>query len=92
MAPAGYSGTPLVKKLGIKPGMRLTLTGAPRGFRQELVGLPRDVRISPQMEKSPDLILWFVQSRRVVEGMMPAVASRMGDGLWVAWPKKNSTR
>ena len=104
MAPAGYSGTPLVKKLGIKPGMRLTLTGAPRGFRQELVGLPRDVRlpsmttpstrcdvrISPQMEKSPDLILWFVQSRRLVEGMMPAVASRMGDGLWVAWPKKAS--
>jgi hypothetical protein len=90
MATAGYSGTPLVKKLGIKPGMRLTLAGAPRGFRQELVGLPRDVRISPRMETSPDLILWFVQSRRAVEGMMPAVAGRMGDGLWVAWPKKAS--
>ena len=81
MAPAGYSGTPLVKKLGIKPGMRLTLAGAPRGFRQELVGLPRDVRISPRMETSPDLILWFVQSRRAVEGMMPAVAGRMGDEI-----------
>lgn len=90
MATAGYSGTPLVKKLGIKPGMRLTLAGAPRGFRRELAGLPRDVRISPQMDKSPDLIVWFVQSRRAMEGMMPAVAGRMGNGLWVAWPKKAS--
>ena len=90
MATAGYSGTPLVKKLGIKPGMRLALAGAPRGFRRELIGLPRDVRISPQMDKSPDLIVWFVQSRRAMEGMMPAVAGRMGNGLWVAWPKKAS--
>lgn len=90
MATAGYSGTPLVKKLGIKPGMRLALAGAPRGFRRELIGLPRDVRISPQMDKSPDLIVWFVQSRRALEGMMPAVAGRIGGGLWVAWPKKAS--
>ena len=90
MAPAGYSGTPLVKKLGIKSGMRLALTGAPRGFRRELVGLPRDVRISARMDASPDLIVWFVQSRRAVEGMMPAIAARMGQGLWVAWPKKAS--
>jgi hypothetical protein len=90
MAPAGYSGTPLVKKLGIKPGMRLALAGAPRGFRRELVGLPRDVRISARMDPSPDLIVWFVQSRRAVEGMMPEIAGRMGQGLWVAWPKKAS--
>ena len=90
MATAGYSGTPLVKKLGIKPGMRLALAGAPRGFRRELIGLPRDVRISPQMDKSPDLIVWFVQSRRALEGMMPAVAGMIVGGLWVAWPKKAS--
>jgi len=90
MAIAGYSGTPLVKKLGIKSGMRVVLSGAPRGFRAELVGLPRDVRISTRLEKEPGLILWFVQSRRAVEGMMPGMASRMGDGLWVAWPKKAS--
>ena len=93
MASAGYSGTPLVRKLGIKPGMRVALTGAPRGFRSELVGLPEDVRLSPRIILSgarPDLILWFVQSRRALEGMMPAVATQMGDGLWVAWPKKAS--
>ena len=90
MATAGYSGTPLVKKLGIKPGMRVALTGAPQGFRRELVGLPKDVRLSPRIDAQPDLILWFVQSRRAVEGMMPAIAMRMGAGLWVAWPKKAS--
>lgn len=90
MASAGYSGTPLVKKLGIKPGMRVAVTGAPQGFRRELVGLPGDVRLSPRIEARPDLIVWFVQNRRALEGMMPAVATQMGDGLWVAWPKKAS--
>ena len=90
MATAGYSGTPLVKKLGIKPGMRVALAGAPRGFRSELPGLPQGVRLSPRMDDHPDLIVWFVQSRRAMEGMMPSVAGRMGDGLWVAWPKKAS--
>ena len=90
MASAGYSGTPLVKKLGIKAGMRVAVTGAPQGFRSELVGLPGDVRLLPRIESRPDLILWFVQSRRALEGMMPAVATQMGDGLWVAWPKRAS--
>ena len=90
MATAGYSGTPLVKKLGIKPGMRVALAGAPRGFRTELPGLPPGVRLSPRMDDRPDLIVWFVQSRRAMEGMMPSVAGRMGAGLWVAWPKKSS--
>jgi len=87
---AGYSGTPLVKKLGIKPGMHVALAGAPRGFRAELVGLPAGVRLTPRMDDRPELIVWFVQNRRATEGMMPSVAARMGDGLWVAWPKKAS--
>jgi hypothetical protein len=90
VALAGYSGTPLVKKLGIKPGMRVALAGAPRGFRAELVGLPAGVRLTPRMDDRPELIVWFVQSRRATEGMMPSVAARMGSGLWVAWPKKAS--
>ena len=90
MATAGYSGTPLVKKLGIKPGMHVVLSGAPTGFRRELVGLPADVRISTRTDTPADLIVWFVNSRRAMEGTMPAVSSRMGAGLWVAWPKKAS--
>lgn len=90
MALAGYSGTPLVKKLGIKPATRLALLAAPTSFRAELVGLPDDVRISTRLERAPELTIWFTASRKELEGRMPQIAAAMGAGLWVAWPKKAS--
>jgi hypothetical protein len=90
MALSGYSGTPLVKKLGIKPGTSLGLFGAPDGFRRELVDLPGDVKIVTRESSGADLIVWFVTSKRSLEGRMPAISLRMGSGLWVAWPKKSS--
>lgn len=88
--PAGYSGTPLVQKLGIKPATSLALLGAPQGFTEQLDGLPGDVRIVKKLDGAPDLAIWFVRSRREVEGRMPEVSGAMGQGLWVAWPKKAS--
>ena len=91
MANAGYSGTPLVKKLGIKPGSTLALLDAPRGFRRELVGIPRGVRVSQALDANPpDLIVWFVMSGRALDVRMAALSRAMGPGLWVAWPKKAS--
>ena len=90
MALSGYSGTPLVKKLGIKPASSLALLGAPRGFRRELVGLPTGVRITAALRGAPDVTIWFLSSKRELEGRMPQVAAAMGQGLWVAWPKKAS--
>jgi hypothetical protein len=90
MPSAGYSGTPLVKKLGIKPASILVLMGAPRGFKHELVGLPGGVRIGTALRDAPDLTIWFVSSRRELQGRMAQVAASMGQGLWVAWPKKAS--
>jgi hypothetical protein len=94
MAPAGYSGTPLARKLGIKAGSSLLLSGAPKGFRGELVGLPDAVRITTQAgtdpKHAPDLIVWFIGSRRELEGGIGRMAAVMGQGLWVAWPKKSS--
>jgi len=90
MALSGYSGTPLVKKLGIKPGTSLGLFGAPDGFRRELVGLPDDVKVVTRESSAAELIVWFVTSKRSLEGRMPGIAVRMGSGLWVAWPKKAS--
>jgi len=90
MALSGYSGTPLVKKLGIKPASSLALLGAPRGFRRELVGLPAGVRITAELRGAPDVTIWFLSSKRELEGRMPQVAAAMGQGLWVAWPKKAS--
>lgn len=88
--PAGYSGTPLVRKLGIKPASALALIGAPRGFRRELVGLPPKVRVTTHADGSPELIVWFTQSRRELEGRIGAMSQAMGAGLWIAWPKKAS--
>lgn len=91
MANAGYSGTPLVRKLGIKEGSTLALLDAPRGFRRELVGMPRGVRVSQALGASPpDLIVWFVMSGRALDVRMAGVSRAMGAGLWVAWPKKAS--
>jgi len=90
MATAGYSGTPLAKKLGIKTASRVALIGAPRGFQTELEGLPDGVRFQTAMTPNPDLTVWFVHSRRELEGRVGELAMLVGAGLWVAWPKKAS--
>lgn len=87
---AGYSGTPLVKKLGIKPGTTVALLGAPRGFRQELVGLPKSVRLVTSRMSPADLVIWFVTSRQELEVGVEAAGRQMTSGLWVSWPKKAS--
>jgi len=87
---AGYSGTPLVKKLGIKPGTSLVLLREPEGFRKLLVGLPENVRVTTRAAEAPDLTIWFVTRRGEMEAAMPERARGVGQGLWVAWPKKTS--
>ncbi len=87
---SGYSGTPLVKKLGIKPGAKVALIGAPTGFRRELVDLPPDVALGVRAAGSPDLMVWFVKSARELRSGIARMARAMGPGLWIAWPKKTS--
>jgi hypothetical protein len=87
---SGYSGRPLVKKLGIKPDARIALIGAPPGFRRELVGLPSGVALADRAQGSPDLVVWFVKSARQLHEGIAGMARSMGSGLWIAWPKKSS--
>jgi hypothetical protein len=87
---AGYSGTPLVRKLGIAAGTRLALISAPDGFERELVGLPGDVRILNRVAGAPELAIWFVSSRRELDRRLPAMAKQIGRGIWIAWPKRAS--
>ena len=61
---AGYSGKPLIKKLGIKEGFRVALVDAPKGFKQELGALPNKTKFMPCVIKSLDLILVFVNSEQ----------------------------
>ncbi len=91
---AGYSGTPLAKKLGIKPGHAVALVEAPSGFESLLAGLPPDVspvRFSGQPGPF-DVIVFFTKSRRDLQAMFKMLAERLepNGGLWVAWPKKSS--
>ena len=88
---AGYSGTPLPRKLGIKPGARVGLLGAPDGFENTLGELPEGTTLSRGPKGRHDLTLWFTTSRRQLEQGMASRAAALGrDGLWIAWPKKAS--
>lgn len=88
---AGYSGTPLPKKLGIKAGATVTLLSPPAGFTRTLGALPEGVEIRTDLRKPPDLIVWFARSRSEIERRIVALARKVGrDGMWIAWPKRSS--
>jgi hypothetical protein len=89
---AGYSGTPLVKKLGIKPESRLALLGAPDDFDATLGELPDGVAVRRQLRGPLDVIVAFYLDRLVFERKLPALrdALQPAGGLWIAWPKRAS--
>ena len=87
---AGYSGTPLSKKLAIKPGSRIRLIDPPAGYRQLLAPLPAGVAFVPRLSRTTDLVHVFCTSRAQLEGALPAIrhAMRADAQVWVSWPKK----
>ena len=87
---AGYSGTPLPKKLGIKAGSVVELAGAPADFRQTLGELPAGVVLREPAGEGAELILWFVRSRQELDRGMKPMAARVVKCLWIIWPKKTS--
>ena len=89
---AGYSGTPLVKKLGIKPHFEVALVNAPGNFAQQLE-LPASVNIkSPLKSKDLDLIILFVTSQKALISTFAQYSGRIKPAgmIWVSWPKKAS--
>ena len=92
MATAGYSGTPLARKLGIKPGHRVGLLGAPDGFESELEPVPEGVRFARQARGRFDVLVFFTHRRAELERRLPKLKARLdwAGGLWVGWPKKAS--
>lgn len=88
--PAGYSGTPLVQKLGIKPGARMRLVSEPGNFRSILGALPDGVRSSPRGEL--DFAMLFSKTIADLEKHFVALRDRLASNgtLWVSWPKKTS--
>jgi hypothetical protein len=89
---AGYSGTPLPRKLGIKPEARVGLIGAPHNFDEVLGELPPGVTVHRRLRGSFDVLVIFVQKRSELERRLPALKKALDQagGLWVAWPKRGS--
>jgi hypothetical protein len=90
--PAGYSGTPLPWKLGIKPGSRLALIGVPDGFVETLGPLPPDVTVRADARAAADVVVYCTTRRADLERRLERLGRMIApDGaLWVAWPKRAS--
>jgi hypothetical protein len=90
---AGYSGTPLVQKLGIKPGHQVALLDAPPDFRTTLGELPEGVTVRADLRgEAKDVIVFFTASAAHLRKRFTGLAERLSPagGLWVSWPKKAS--
>jgi hypothetical protein len=90
---AGYSGTPLPKKLGIKENHRVAIINSPAEFGLAAGELPAGVKIATRRTTGPlDVVLYFTKSRTELRKQFGKLASALSPagGLWIAWPKKAS--
>jgi len=88
----GYSGTPLAKKLGIKPGSWLLLVGAPAGYATLLEPLPEGVQLDTQLSKATDIAQIFVVRREQLQQLLTSYRTKLKSNgvIWVSWPKKSA--
>jgi hypothetical protein len=91
---AGYSGTPLARKLGIKPGHHVALVNAPADFESQLEGLPVDAIVSRDLASQTefDVLVSFTADAKQLRAIFSPCMKKLrpNGGLWVAWPKKAS--
>src|SRR5256885_14810114 len=89
---AGYSGKPLVQKLGIKPGPTIAILNAPRGYERTLGKLPSETRKS-DARTAIDFGQFFTREKRELERRFAALAQALAPAgmLWISWPKKASS-
>ena len=89
--PAGYSGTPLVRKLGLRPGLRVCLLQEPAGFR-DLLSDVEQLDITTTVAGSFDYLQFFTDSRVELEARFATLAGHVAPGgmLWISWPKRSS--
>lgn len=89
---AGYSGTPLIKKLGLKAGHRAIFVDAPAGYAQTLGPVPEGVDAKRRLVGDFDFLHVFLRRRTDVDRRLPAARRHLRpDGmLWISWPKKTS--
>jgi hypothetical protein len=91
---AGYSATPLARKLGIKEGYKIGLVNPPNDFESQLGELPENARIVKARKGPFDIIVFFTDSEKRLRRDFPTLAPMIYPKgmLWIAWPKKSSKR
>jgi len=89
---AGYSGKPLVTKLGIKPGATIAILNAPRGYDRILGKMPRDVKRKIAAVGALDFVQFFTAEKRELERRFPVLERALAPAgmLWISWPKQAS--
>jgi len=89
---AGYSGTPLARKLGIAAGSRVVVVNEPAGYRDWLSPLPDGVRFEAKLSASVDIVHVFTDRRAELKSQLDSCRPRIAPAaaVWVSWPKKAS--
>ena len=89
---AGYSGTPLSQKLGIKAEQKVVTIGAPAGYAELLAALPEAVSFTREAWAGTDFVHLFISERKALEKELKRLRKLLADTgiLWVSWPKKSS--
>ena len=90
MASAGYSGTPLPQKLGIKPGMTLHVVDAPMDYSALIAPMGQKVAFATRLTKDVELLHAFVTKKDRLEELLDRARAGLGSDaiVWVSWPKK----
>ena len=91
---AGYSGTPLIQKIGIKPGHRIILRNHPASFIKNLGRLPEGTQTAERVSGNANVVVYFTERLAELEKDFSRLAATLvPDGmLWISWPKKASRR
>jgi hypothetical protein len=91
---AGYSGKPLIEKLGLKPGQTLAVRDAPSHYQALVEPLPEGARLLERYDPEAAIVHLFVDDRSGLEGRIAEAVAALPQGaaLWVSWPKKTSSR
>lgn len=89
---AGYSGTPLVKKLGIKSGFQMFAKDPPQDFGKLIGGLPEGVKLHSKLSAHLDYVHVFTKSQSELAKFLPKAKKAVAPAgmIWVSWPKKSS--
>jgi hypothetical protein len=89
---AGYSGTPLPQKLGIKPGDRIVALGAPWSYADVVAPLPDGAAVSARMPSRARFVHLFVREAAELDRRLAALDRALEDDgmIWISWPKKSS--